>query len=147
MSYRNILLIDDDEDDQEIFLTAMKELPAKVHCTAESRAEISPWGKLKRQRQIVADLIFLDLNMPIMNGQEFLKELNKNEELKQHTGNRFLHFLPFRYDPGNKRARGTGVYYQTREIRPVGHHSYNQLSFSQAYGSLFFAWRRGDGPG
>ena len=74
-------MIDDDEDDQEIFLTAMKELPIKAFCAAESRAEIA-LGKL-RSRQITADLIFLDLNMPIMNGQEFLREIKKNEELKQ----------------------------------------------------------------
>lgn len=55
MSYQNILYIDD-EDDTEIFIAAAK--------------EISP------------EVIFLDLNMPIMNGQQFLEEIKKNEELK-----------------------------------------------------------------
>jgi CheY-like chemotaxis protein len=81
MSYRNILLIDDDEDDQEIFLTAMKELPPGPVCTALSSAETAL--KVLISRQMVVDLIFLDLNMPIMNGKEFLKELKKNEGLKQ----------------------------------------------------------------
>jgi CheY-like chemotaxis protein len=79
--YRNILLIDDDADDQELFLNAIKELTDSVICTLLDNA-MSALQKLKT-KQIQADLIFLDMNMPLMTGEEFLKELMKNEELKQ----------------------------------------------------------------
>ena len=79
MRYSSVLLIDDDEDDQEIFLLAMKEIAAGVQCSAISSAQ-SALRQLET-RAITADLIFLDLNMPIMTGQQFLTELNKRKEL------------------------------------------------------------------
>ena len=81
MHYQNILLIDDDEDDQEIFLTALESTRKPVRCTVLDSAR-------KALRQIVqgeieADLIFLDLNMPLMNGQQFLTEIKKDEQLRK----------------------------------------------------------------
>jgi CheY-like chemotaxis protein len=81
MSYQNILLIDDDEDDREIFLAAVQELSDAIVCTALNSAETA-LEQLEGQ-QMSTDLIFLDLNMPIMNGKEFLKEVQKNEKLRQ----------------------------------------------------------------
>jgi CheY-like chemotaxis protein len=80
MLYSNILLIDDDEDDQEIFVTALKELGSAVVCQAEHSAR-EALRKLENS-QVAADVIFLDLNMPIMNGIQFLKEVKKKESLK-----------------------------------------------------------------
>ena len=33
-------------------------------------------------KEIVPDVIFLDLNMPVMGGQQFLMEIKKDENLK-----------------------------------------------------------------
>jgi CheY-like chemotaxis protein len=64
-------LIDDDADDQEIFLSVLEEVAPSVHCyTAHNGDEAI--AKLKSQ-EIKPDLIFLDLNMPLMNGKNFLK--------------------------------------------------------------------------
>ncbi|MET0393929.1 MAG: response regulator [Chitinophagaceae bacterium] len=75
MAYRNILLIDDDKDDQEIFLSALDRLAASVAIRAVTNAREA----LDRliAGDISADVIFLDLNMPVMNGQEFLAEIKK----------------------------------------------------------------------
>jgi len=81
MSYRHILLIEDDEDDQEIFLTAIKALHTPTECIVLSNAVVAL--KKLENRQIEADLIFLDLNMPVMNGQQFLQAFRKNEQLNQ----------------------------------------------------------------
>lgn len=80
MPYQRILLIDDDEDDQEIFLTAMAEIACPVTCTALSAAD-------EALRQLLSgrlnpDLIFLDLNMPVINGARFLSEMRRYEALK-----------------------------------------------------------------
>ena len=80
MNYQKILLIDDDEDDQEIFMMAIEEVSDTVRCTALSDAS-QALLKLEK-KEIEPDVIFLDLNMPIMNGHQFLTEIKKRENLK-----------------------------------------------------------------
>jgi CheY-like chemotaxis protein len=81
MQYSRVLLIDDDEDDQELFLLAMKEIAASVECITldNARSELTQL----ENRALIADVIFLDLNMPIMTGQQFLSELNKRKALSR----------------------------------------------------------------
>lgn len=80
MKYQNILIIDDDEDDQEIFLTAVKE----VSTTVISMAFDSGVEALKqlRLKNISPEVIFLDLNMPVMSGQQVLIELKNDPALQ-----------------------------------------------------------------
>jgi CheY-like chemotaxis protein len=80
MLYQNILLIDDDEDDQEIFLSALDNAADSVNCVTLSNAVVA-FDKL-RKSELPTDIIFLDLNMPLMNGQEFLTEIKKQQDLK-----------------------------------------------------------------
>jgi CheY-like chemotaxis protein len=80
MRFRNILLIDDDDDDHEIFLTAIKDLPASIKFQGLNNAT-DAFNKLV-EREITPDTIFLDLNMPLMDGIQFLSLLKKTEELK-----------------------------------------------------------------
>ena len=80
MRYKNILLIDDDDDDQEIFLTAVEEVSDSVTCVALSDAN-KALQKLA-SKDLRPDVIFLDLNMPIMNGQQFLVEIKKHVALQ-----------------------------------------------------------------
>ena len=80
MQYGNVLLIDDDEDDQEIFITALAKLKRPVEYQVLDSA-VEALEKL-RNRAIFPDLIFLDLNMPIMTGQQFLEEIKKEEGLR-----------------------------------------------------------------
>ena len=79
MNYGNILLIDDDEDDQEIFRTALEKVDRSINCTSLNNA-IEALDKL-RSNQIQPDLIFLDLNMPVMNGQQFLMQIKNDDAL------------------------------------------------------------------
>jgi len=81
MLYQNILLIDDDEDDQEIFLTALECTRKPVRCTVLDSARKALSQITKGELQ--TDLIFLDLNMPLMNGQRFLTEIKKDEKLRE----------------------------------------------------------------
>ena len=81
MQYSRVLLIDDDEDDQELFLLAMKEIAASIECITLDNAR-SALTQLEN-RALIADVIFLDLNMPAMTGQQFLTELNKREVLSR----------------------------------------------------------------
>ena len=68
---REIYLIDDDSDDQELFVTALSQLDTGVLCKTESNG-LKALDQLTSQR-IVPDIIFVDLNMPLLNGFEFLE--------------------------------------------------------------------------
>ncbi|HEX9979440.1 MAG TPA: response regulator [Flavobacterium sp.] len=78
MFYQNILLVDDDADDREIFETALRRISTEVGFTAVASA-IEALARLRAGH--TADIIFLDLNMPIMNGMEFLAEIKKDKRL------------------------------------------------------------------
>lgn len=65
------LLVDDDIDDQEIFKLALKHLPYAVQCiTADDGMDAL--DQLNADQSFVPDYIFLDLNMPRMDGFQTL---------------------------------------------------------------------------
>lgn len=80
MTYKNVLHIDDDEDDQEIFFSALKSINETIryHSSVDAREAL----KKLLANELKADVIFLDLNMPVMTGQQFLSEIKKIEELQ-----------------------------------------------------------------
>ncbi|RYY18482.1 MAG: response regulator [Chitinophagaceae bacterium] len=80
MRFNNILLIDDDVDDQEIFEAALQSASVSVQYQSISSAELA-LAQLN-SGQINPDIIFLDLNMPVMDGRRFLTEVKKMEALR-----------------------------------------------------------------
>ncbi len=81
MNYQNILLIDDDHDDHEIFKNALEKISTDINCVSLTSAK-DALARLNG-KELNPEIIFLDLNMPIMTGQEFLKEIKNSGELKQ----------------------------------------------------------------
>ncbi len=81
MTYRNILLIEDDPDDQEIFISVLQSISDSVKCVAIGDAELA-LDKLKN-KEIAPEIIFIDLNMPMMNGIQFLTEVKQQEILME----------------------------------------------------------------
>ncbi|MEO5776659.1 MAG: response regulator [Flavobacterium sp.] len=72
---KNVLHIDDDEDDLEIFSAAIQSIDSKIKCISVNNAV----DALKRitSRELAPEVIFIDLNMPRMDGFQFLAELKK----------------------------------------------------------------------
>jgi CheY-like chemotaxis protein len=77
---KSILLVDDDSDDSELFSEALMELDSSVKfqraidgCDALTQLE---------KNKMKPDIIFLDINMPKMDGWECLTKLKNIEEYK-----------------------------------------------------------------
>lgn len=78
---KNVFLVDDDRDDREIFIEALAEIDDSCKCfTAENGEEAI--NKL-HAGAFVPDYIFLDLNMPRMNGRECLVQIKSINRLKE----------------------------------------------------------------
>jgi CheY-like chemotaxis protein len=73
-------LVDDDVDDLEIFTLAVEDLRINVNCVTAADG-IDALEKLRNDEAFVPDFIFLDLNMPRMNGKQCLLEIKKIERL------------------------------------------------------------------
>lgn len=65
-------MIDDDEDDRLLFRLALEETDRSVRfATAQNDKQVR---ELLKDESDLPDLIFLDLNMPVKSGWEFLAE-------------------------------------------------------------------------
>jgi CheY-like chemotaxis protein len=80
MHYTSLLLIDDDTDDQLLFNEALHEIDISVSCDTAPDG-MNALKKLQAGSDL-PDLIFLDLNMPIMHGFECLKKIKAHALLQ-----------------------------------------------------------------
>lgn len=76
---KKCLLVDDDDDDREIFCLALEKIDPAIECTT-ARDGVEALSILNGKKYI-PDYIFLDLNMPIMDGKECLKGIRKQNHL------------------------------------------------------------------
>lgn len=72
----SIMIVDDDRDDVEIFIEAVRELDRSINCLSASNGLAGL--NLVRSLEQKPDYIFVDLNMPKLNGKEFITEIRKN---------------------------------------------------------------------
>jgi CheY-like chemotaxis protein len=75
-----ILLVDDDEDDRNLFFDAAKEVDEAIVCvgTRNGREALT---YLRDPGNTLPDFIFLDLRMPGLSGQQCLEEIKKDVRL------------------------------------------------------------------
>lgn len=82
MEYQpTVLLIDDDSDDQEIFSHAMDKANHSARCVFADDG-IQALEKLQQDINFLPDYIFIDMNMPRMNGQQCLAAIKEINRLK-----------------------------------------------------------------
>lgn len=83
MTKQRILVVDDDKDDQSFLLEAINELYPSFECDlADNGREALEYID---KNPPPPDYIFLDLNMPLLNGYEFLREYKKQPESSKST--------------------------------------------------------------
>lgn len=76
-----ITLADDDEDDRLFFTDAFEELKINtIVNTVNNGKELLNF--LNHPETILPNIIFLDLNMPILNGIDCLKQIKSNDKFK-----------------------------------------------------------------
>lgn len=76
---KTIFLIDDDADDREIFADLIEtDHPSIVLLQAVNGTDA--FEKLRSENFTKPDLIFLDLNMPVMDGRTFLELIKKDPD-------------------------------------------------------------------
>ena len=78
---RTCFLIDDDIDDHEIFAMAIQKVDQKIDLRSATDC-LEGLKKLQNDASFVPDYIFLDINMPRMNGLQCLPEIKKLPHLK-----------------------------------------------------------------
>ncbi|WP_205748106.1 response regulator [Dyadobacter luticola] len=77
---RRILLVDDDSDDSELFLEALHDLDASITCRSATDG-VDALKKLDSPER--PDIIFLDVNMPRMDGWECLDAIRNNPSFQE----------------------------------------------------------------
>jgi CheY-like chemotaxis protein len=78
---KQVLLIDDDRDDADLFKEALFEINSAIVFQHYEDSKAGLQLLLERQTDL-PDLIFLDINMPIVSGWQCLIEFKKAEHLK-----------------------------------------------------------------
>ncbi|KQB42512.1 response regulator [Flavobacterium aquidurense] len=81
MKYKNILLVNDINDDAETFVLVLNAINHEIRSSVEGSA-LEALKKLQDSK-LSPDIIFLDFNMPHLDGSGFLKLLRDIEALKR----------------------------------------------------------------
>lgn len=77
-----LLIVDDDADDRQLFIDAVKDFDEHIEC-ASAKDGKEALDLLNDLTTSLPDYIFLDLRMPRFNGKKCLMEIKKSERLKE----------------------------------------------------------------
>lgn len=110
-----ILLVDDDDDDLFLLETAIRRIiPGAVIHKANDCLEA---GKtLSVLQPGIPDILFLDINMPKINGLEFLQNLRQTHQL---DNTRIIIYSTGRYENQMKKCESLGALYC---VKPSNYH-------------------------
>jgi CheY-like chemotaxis protein len=76
-----ILYADDDRDDCDLLCEALGKIDPSIRCILASNGRDAL--NILNENQLLPDYIFLDINMPVMDGKKCLVEIKKDVRLKE----------------------------------------------------------------
>jgi len=79
---KKCFFIDDDEDDRDFFCTAMTEIDASIECLF-AKDGIDAIQQLTKDESLLPNHIFIDMNMPLMDGKQCLETIKTIQRLQQ----------------------------------------------------------------
>lgn len=80
--YKQILLIDDDRDDAQVFMEALEQMDDTVQFIRYQDEETAMMA-LQQKRGPRPDIIFLDINMPKLTGWDCLTQIKAHPDLSK----------------------------------------------------------------
>src|SRR5436190_1419615 len=110
-----VLVVDDDKDDIELFCDAVKLINSSINCliAEDGIAALN----LLNQLIILPQIIFLDFNMPQMNGGLCLAEIRNREHLKHIP---VVMYSTFFSEEGMKEFKKAGAYLIKKQVEFKG---------------------------
>ncbi|MFI5218693.1 MAG: response regulator [Bacteroidia bacterium] len=125
-----ILLVDDDKDDADIFAEALKNLKVPHLLTTTDRCT-SLFSLLDEGKTY--DIIFLDINMPEINGKQCLASLKAHPEYKHIP---VIIFTGSKSPPDIDDSYQLGAHYHM--VKP-----YSQINYSESLKAIFTTnWKK-----
>ena len=79
---KKCFFIDDDEDDRDFFCTAMQQIDESIECIF-AKDGVNAVNQLTENESFIPDYIFIDMNMPLMDGRQCLETIKKIERLNK----------------------------------------------------------------
>lgn len=80
MYYKSVLLIDDDIDDRDLFCITVKDISSEIDCKQFANG-FDGINYLDSSTEL-PEVIFIDINMHLIGGLSFLKDIKENEKSK-----------------------------------------------------------------
>src|SRR5690606_28093529 len=81
MKVTRFLIVDDDTEDQELFIDVVREVDPSIECISAFTGE-EALTLLREDSPALPDYIFMDLNMPRLNGVQCLSKIKKMQYLQ-----------------------------------------------------------------
>ncbi len=75
-----LLIVDDDEDDRQLFIESAKEVDENIICVTANDGQ-QALELLKNKENTLPDYIFLDLRMPRFSGRKTIEEIKRDPDL------------------------------------------------------------------
>ena len=76
----NILLVDDDSIDRELFIEALRQ--SQLNCSVSEASGGEEALSYLQSTQTLPNLVILDLNMPLKDGRETLRDIKSDKNFK-----------------------------------------------------------------
>jgi CheY-like chemotaxis protein len=81
MKLASVMIVDDDEDDCQLFTDSIRQFDAEIKCLVAKDGQLA-LDLLLKDSASLPSLIFLDLRMPRLSGKKCLIELKNNPATK-----------------------------------------------------------------